>query len=176
MLTIADGGGRGGPRTPDFGWRYMWRAPNRWDECQQPLHHHRNQDNLSVSSSSIKQDCEGLALCQWCVQSFKHFRLLIPRIWIRDICITRRRAWIFDFLGGGGRKRGKRQVMPIGSTKKLGFSTPLEYWRKSQFWLNHYIFQGPLRSTSRQYTVAKTLDNFGHLPVNVLHHQNISKQ
>ena len=119
----------------------------RW-ECQQPLHHHRNQDNLLVSSSSIKQDCEGLALCQWCVQSFKHFRLLIPRIWIRDICITRRRAWIFDFLGGGGRKRGKRQVMPIGSTKKLGFSTPLEYWRKSQFWLNHYIFQGPLRSTS----------------------------
>ena len=28
MLTIADGGGRGGPDTPDFGWRNMWTAPN----------------------------------------------------------------------------------------------------------------------------------------------------
>ena len=28
MLTIADGGGRGGPGTPDFGWRNMWTAPN----------------------------------------------------------------------------------------------------------------------------------------------------
>ena len=27
MLTIADGGGRGGPGTPDFGWRNMWTAP-----------------------------------------------------------------------------------------------------------------------------------------------------
>ena len=28
MLTIADGGGRGGPGIPDFGWRNMWTAPN----------------------------------------------------------------------------------------------------------------------------------------------------
>ena len=35
-------------------------------------------------------------------------RLLIPRIWIRQICITRQGAWIFDFLGGwGGRKRAE---------------------------------------------------------------------
>ena len=27
MLTIADGGGRGGPGTPDFGWRNMWTNP-----------------------------------------------------------------------------------------------------------------------------------------------------
>ena len=27
MLTIADEGGRGGPGTPDFGWRNMWTAP-----------------------------------------------------------------------------------------------------------------------------------------------------
>ena len=26
-LTIADGGGRRGPGTPDFGWRNMWTAP-----------------------------------------------------------------------------------------------------------------------------------------------------
>ena len=29
MLTKTDGGGRGGPGTPDFGWRNMWTAPNR---------------------------------------------------------------------------------------------------------------------------------------------------
>ena len=28
MLTIADGGGRGGVATPVFGWRNMWTAPN----------------------------------------------------------------------------------------------------------------------------------------------------
>ena len=27
MLTIADGGGRGGVGTPVFGWRNMWTAP-----------------------------------------------------------------------------------------------------------------------------------------------------
>ena len=30
MLTIADEGGRGGPGTPDFGWRNMWTAPYDW--------------------------------------------------------------------------------------------------------------------------------------------------
>ena len=45
MLTIADGGGRGGPGTPDFSWRNMWTAPKGmpvncrilfflWKKCQ----------------------------------------------------------------------------------------------------------------------------------------------
>ena len=46
MLTIADGGGRGGPGTPDFGWRNMWTAPNEYqsqkvagDEIASSLYH-----------------------------------------------------------------------------------------------------------------------------------------
>ena len=32
MLTKPDGGGRGGPETPNFGWRNMWTAPYRFTD------------------------------------------------------------------------------------------------------------------------------------------------
>ena len=83
MLTIADGGGGGGPETPDFGWRNMWTAPYWWffcDICSQSLDHKLWQKTNIFKILASNQEmgythtwhCRTNIVCRWNAQIIRN--------------------------------------------------------------------------------------------------------